>query len=150
MFPQEFSQRNRNNVEEQNRSSKFYFFLHTKKQFYFFMCFTSLGLITACYQIMPPADIFSFSNYHSNITENLLSIFVWNSKYAANLRDAFTLGFIGLIRPGPDYWDGGLMYSRFFHHAIFPLILMLQIYKSLVYPHTCHLCFSIYGIPLKS
>jgi hypothetical protein len=100
----------------------------SKLQLSLFIAFNSLGLMVACYQITPPADTFNFSVYHPDMAANLMNLFVWNSKYADNLREVFTLGFIGLIRQGTSYWDGGLMYPDFFRHVIFPFILLMQVY----------------------
>jgi hypothetical protein len=98
------------------------------RQLSIFIGLTSLGFVGAVFQIYPPSDIFHFSNYHPNFIANLHSFFVWNPEIAKNIRHSFVLGFIGLIRPGPIYWDGGIMYASFFYKFITPCIIFLQIY----------------------
>ena len=93
-----------------------------------FVCLTSLGLMTACYQITPPTDIYQgFSVLNPDITKNILSIFEWNPEYFAKLRVGFILGFVSVPVSGPVYWDGS---SIFYPHYkfIFPLVVILNLY----------------------
>ena len=95
-------------------------FLKRSKLVYFII-FTSIGMIGALFQVYPPSDIFHFENMHA-------WTLTWNPDYFRRLGDAFTLGFIALIKSGPVYWDGGIINPKFFVDYILPLILLLHIY----------------------